>query len=286
MAVVVLLLVLSVSLFRVQQWERAIVLRFGEIIVNDEGGSRVYEPGLYIKIPFADRVVKMDARIQTADGDSNRIATSEQKDLIVDTYVKWRIENFGQFYRRTNGNLNTAQGLLENTVENALRIEFGKRARHQVVSGERTEVMDILRKDTNTLSPELGIKVVDIRVKKINLPDEVSESVYDRMRKERERIANKHRSDGEREANIIRAKADADVQRILAEADRKARQIRGGADATAAEIYAKTYQKDPEFYAFLRSLDAYKASFDSKQDVLVIKPDSEFFRYFKNPGNK
>lgn len=279
--------VLMASAFKVKEWETAIVLQFGEVKTDSSGKVKLYERGLHFRLPIADKVITMDNRIQTFDGEADRIATSEQKDLIVDSYIKWRIKDFDQFYRRTNANYQTAANLLDATVENVLRDEFGQRKRTQVVSGEREEVMGLLLKETKRIAPDLGIEVVDIRIKTINLPVEVSESIYKRMRTERLEVANQHRSDGEKTKRIIYAKTDADVKRILAEGDRKAREIRGDGDAEAAKIYAETYNKNPEFYAFLRSLDAYKASFTGSEDIMVIKPDSEFFKYFKDAkGNR
>lgn len=268
--------------FKVKEWETAIVLQFGDVKKNDDGTAKVYGHGLHFRWPIADKAVIMDKRIQTFDGEADRISTSEQKDLIVDSYIKWRVADFDQFYRKTNANFASAERLLDNTVENALRIEFGKRTRTQVVTGEREEVMGLMLEETQSIAPDLGIEVVDIRVKTINLPTEVSESIYKRMRTERLRVANEHRSEGEKEKRILIAETDAEVQRILAEADRESREIRGQADAQAAKIYAETYNKNPEFYAFLRSLDAYRESFKDSGDILVIKPDSEFFKYFKD----
>ena len=274
--------VLFTCTFKVKEWETAIVLQFGDVKKDAEGKAKIYGRGLHFRWPVADQVVTMDKRIQTFDGEADRISTSEQKDLIVDSYIKWRIADFDQFYRKTNANYRSAERLLDNTVETTLREEFGRRTRTQVVSGEREEVMGLTLEEVKKRAPELGIEVVDIRVKTINLPTEVSESIYNRMRTERLRVANEHRSEGEKEKRIIIAETDAQVQRILAEADRTAREIRGQADAESAKIYAETYNQNPEFYAFLRSLDAYRESFKSTDDVLVIKPDSDFFKYFKD----
>ena len=274
--------VLWTCTFKVKEWETAIVLQFGDVKKDSDGKAKIYERGLHFRWPIADKAITMDKRIQTFDGEADRISTSEQKDLIVDSYIKWKISNFDKFYRKTNANFRAAERLLDNTVENTLREEFGRRTRTQVVSGEREEVMGLTLEEVKKRAPELGIEVIDIRVKTINLPTEVSESIYNRMRTERLRVANEHRSEGEKEKRIIIAQTDAEVQRILAEADRQSREIRGDADAEAAKIYAETYNKNPEFYAFLRSLDAYRESFKDSGDILVIKPDSEFFKYFKD----
>ncbi|GAA0201502.1 protease modulator HflC [Kangiella japonica] len=280
--IVVALAVFWTCTFKVKEWETAIVLQFGDVKKNDDGTAKIYGRGLHFRWPVADKAIIMDKRIQTFDGEADRISTSEQKDLIVDSYIKWKVSNFDKFYRKTNANFRAAERLLDNTVENTLREEFGRRTRTQVVSGEREEVMGLTLEEVKKRAPELGIEVIDIRVKTINLPTEVSESIYNRMRTERLRVANEHRSEGEKEKRIIIAQTDAEVQRILAEADREAREIRGQADAQAAKIYAETYNKNPEFYSFLRSLDAYRESFKDSGDILVIKPDSEFFKYFKD----
>ncbi len=272
--------------FVVNERERALVLAFGEIIADDNGVEKVYEPGLHFKWPLIDSVIKIDARIQTLDGDPDLIKTINQKDLEVDTYVKWKVVDFAHFYRSTGASMIQAQNRLETNIENALLTEFGQRTRQEVVSGEREEVMGRLSREASKISPELGMEIIDVRVKKINLPKQVSQSIYDRMIKERERIANQHRSDGQKEKNIIQSKADAEIRKILAEADRTAREIRGKADAEAAKIYADTYSKNKEFYSFLRSIDAYKASFSDKNDILVIKPDSDFFKYMKDANGK
>ncbi|MCW8855802.1 MAG: protease modulator HflC [Kangiella sp.] len=279
-------IVIMTCTFKVKEWETSIVLQFGDIKKNEEGAAKLYQRGFHFKWPVADKVITMDNRIQTFDGESDRIATSEQKDLIVDSYIKWRIKDFDHFYRRTGANYRVAERLLDNTVENALREEFGKRTRTQVVSGEREEVMGLMLTETQKIAPDLGIEVVDIRVKTINLPTEVSESIYNRMRNERVKIANAHRAEGEKDRQIIIAETDVQIQRILAGADREAREIRGQADAEAAQVYAQTYNKNPEFYSFLRSLDAYKESFKNADDVIVIKPDSDFFKYFKDVDGK
>ncbi|MEM9100864.1 MAG: protease modulator HflC [Pseudomonadota bacterium] len=281
------ILVLSNSLFTVTELDRGLVLRFGKV-VRDVGTdtTKVYTPGLYLKVPWVDKIVRIDSRIQTMDGEPDRIVTSEKKDVIVDTFVKWKVIDFSQFYLRTNGNIREAERLLEKIVDADLRAQIGQRTVLEAVSGEREALMNAIKINTNRAAPEYGIEIVDIRIKKINYPREVYTSVYERMRAERQRVAKEFRSEGQRDANIIRAKVDAEIKRIIADADRESREIMGNADAKAAEIYANTYNKNPEFYAFLRSLDAYKRSFSNKGDVLVIKPDSEFFEYMKRPDLK
>ncbi len=271
------------SLFVVEEGERAIVKRFGVIQKNDDGKTRVYEPGLRFKVPLIDQVFSMNARIMTLDAAADRFVTSEQKDLMVDSYVKWRITDFGKFYLATQGgNQLIAESLLQSKINNGLRSEFGSRTIKEIVSGSRDELQQEALRATREDAAELGIEVVDVRVKQINLPREVSEFIYDRMRAQREAVARAHRSEGQEKAEVIRAGADARATVILAEAERKSRTLRGEGDGLAAKIYADTYGKNPEFYALLRSLDAYKASFRSKDDVLVISPDSEFFQFMNS----
>ncbi|MBY6187652.1 protease modulator HflC [Marinobacter hydrocarbonoclasticus] len=270
------------SLFVVEEGERAIVKRFGVILKDSDGGTQVYEPGLRFKVPLIDQVFTLNARILTLDAAADRFVTSEQKDLMVDSYVKWRITDFGQFYLATQGNQLLAESLLQSKINNGLRSEFGSRTIKEIVSGSRDELQQEALRATRTDAAELGIEVVDVRVKQINLPREVSEFIYDRMRAQREAVARAHRSEGQEKAEVIRAGADARATVILAEAERKSRTLRGEGDGAAAKIYADTYGQNPEFYALLRSLDAYKASFRSKDDVLVISPDSEFFQFMNS----
>lgn len=311
--VVVVLALLLMSMFVIPEGERGIVIRFGRVLKDNNDISRIYEPGLHFKMPMFDRVKTLDARIQTMDGRSDRFVTSEKKDVIIDSYVKWRIEDFGQFYLATGGgNTLTAEALLERKVTDVLRSEIGAREIKQIVSGprnsdvlpdspdsdvvtteaakqaleidgQRDQIMENVLEDTRqSAMKDLGVRVVDFRMKKINLPDEISESIYRRMRAERESVARKHRSQGREKAEVIKAQAELEVATILAEADKTARVTRGGADARAAKIYADAYNKDPEFFGFLRSLRAYEKSFSQKSDILVLDPNSEFFQYMNN----
>ena len=281
-AILITLLVLATgSLFVVREGQRAIVIQFGKVQRDaDTGDTRVFEPGLHFKLPFIDSVRQLDARIQTLDDSPDRFVTSEKKDLIVDSYVKWRIKDFARYYLSTNGgNKLQAEALLKQKVNNGLRTEFGSRTIAQIVSGERTELMEQAMEQASSSSDELGIEIVDVRVKQINLPTEVSNSIFQRMRAERAAVAREHRSEGQEQAEVIKANIEAKVTVMLADAERNARQLRGEGDATAAQIYAEAYSKNPEFYGFLRSMDAYRASFNSKDDILVVEPDSDFFRY-------
>lgn len=284
-AIAVTLAVLSFSsLFVVTEGSKAIVIQFGKVKRDaDTEQTRVYSPGLHFKAPFVDKVKVLDARIQTLDDAPDRFVTSEKKDLIVDSYVKWKINDFARYYLSTGGgNKSQAEALLKQKVNNGLRSEFGARTISQIVSGERSELMDSALVQASQSSDELGIEIVDLRVKQINLPTKVSNSIFQRMRAERAAVAREHRSQGKEQAEVIRADIDARVTVMLADAERNARSLRGQGDASAAKIYADTYSKNPEFYAFLRSMDAYKNSFNSKQDVLIVEPDSDFFRFMKN----
>ena len=283
-AIIVILGVLaSGSLFVVKEGTRAIVIQFGKV-QKDSGTeiTKVFAPGLYFKVPFIDTVRHLDARVQTLDDAPDRFVTSEKKDLIVDSYVKWRIDDFERYYLSTGGNRLQAEALLKQKVNNGLRSEFGTRTIPQIVSGERSELMNEAMEQASESSDELGIEIVDVRVKQINLPLEVSNSIFQRMRAERAAVAREHRSEGQEQADIIRAEIDARVTIMLADAERKARQMRGQGDAEAASIYANTYSKNPEFYSFLRSMDAYRSSFNSKQDVLIVDPSSDFFNYLNS----
>ncbi|MCZ8531032.1 protease modulator HflC [Alteromonas sp. PRIM-21] len=286
-AFVLLVLLASGSLFAVKEGERAIVIQFGKVQRDDAtGDTKVFEPGLHFKLPFIDSVRVLDARIQTLDGSPDRFVTSEKKDLIVDSYVKWRIDDFARYYLSTGGNKLQAEALLKQKVNNGLRSEFGTRTIAQIVSGERSALMNQAMEQASTSSDELGIEIVDVRVKQINLPTEVSNSIFQRMRAERAAVAREHRSEGQEQAEVIKANIDAKVTVMLADAERNARQLRGEGDAIAAQIYADAYSKNADFYSFLRSMDAYKESFNSKQDVMVIAPDSDFFKYMnQSNGN-
>ncbi|WP_395338116.1 protease modulator HflC [Ningiella sp. W23] len=272
------------SIFVVAEGTRAIVITFGKVGQEVDGSTKVYSPGIHFKIPFFDRVQRLDARIQTLDERADRFVTIEKEDLIVDSYVKWKIQDFGRYWLSTGGVKEQAEILLKQKVNNGLRSEFGSRTIQQIVSGERSELMDEAMIQASTSSDELGIEIIDVRVKQINLPQEISNSIFERMRAERAAAAREYRSEGQEQAEIIRANVDAKVTVMLADAERNARQLRGEGDAQAAQIYAQTYSKDPEFFSFLRSMDAYRQSFNSKQDVLIVEPDSDFFRYLNNQG--
>jgi modulator of FtsH protease HflC len=274
------------SLFVVKEGERGIVVQFSKIKRDEAGLPVVYEPGLHFKFPVIEKVRKLDARIQTLDDAPDRFVTVEKKDLIVDSFVKWRISDFATYYLATNGgNKKTAENLLDQKVNNGLRSAFGTRTIKEIVSGERQQLMQQAIQAAKS-SSDLGIEVLDVRVKQINLPVKVSNSIYQRMRTERQEVAKAHRSEGAEKAEIIRADVDAKITVMLAEAEREAQTLRGQGDAQAAKVYADAFNKNPEFFAFVRSLEAYKNSFNSKNDILVIQPDSEFFKYMKSTSGK
>ena len=282
-AIAVAAMVCFSSVFIVDEGQKGIVVQFGKVKRVDSGEPRLYEPGLHFKVPLIDQVRKMDARIQTIDSQADRFVTSEKKDLIIDSYVKWKIEDFSKYYLATGGgNKIQAEDLLKRKINNGLRSEIGNRTIKDIVSGERSTVMeDALMKMAR--SSELGIKVVDVRIKQINLPVEVSSSIYQRMRAERTAVAREHRSQGREQAEILRADIDRKVTVMIADAESNARQLRGEGDAEAARIYADSYKKDPEFFSFVRSMEAYRKSFTGGNELMVLKPDSEFFRYLKSP---
>ncbi|WP_087024499.1 protease modulator HflC [Thaumasiovibrio subtropicus] len=276
--------VLLSSMYVVDQAERGIVVRFGRILDDGAGTAKIRGPGLHFKLPIFDTVHKLDARLQTMDGSADRFVTSEKKDVIIDSFVKWRITDFGKFYLATGGgNILTAEALLQRRVADGLRNQIGSKTIQELVSEKRDQVMDAVLVSAQRSSEDLGITVVDVRIKKINLPDEISESIYQRMRAEREAVARRHRSQGREKAEVLRAQAELEVAITLAEAEREALTKRGEADAEVARVYADAFNKDAEFFAFLRSLSAYEASFSSKNDVMVLDPNSEFFRFMKDP---
>lgn len=276
-AVLLVVMVGSKSLYIVKETERAIKLRFGEVVEAD------IPPGLHVKIPFVNTVRKFEGRIMTLDARPQAFLTLEKKRLIVDSFVKWRIDNVEKYYTATSGDEFRAADLLSSRIETSLRNQFGERTLTELISGEREEVMGaVIRGLSQLAQSELGIEVIDVRVKRIELPQEVSASVYERMRSERLRLARELRSRGKELAEGIRADADRQRAVILADAFREAEIIRGEGDAQAASIYADAFNRDPEFYAFYRSLKAYREAFSGDGDMFVLDPGSEFFRYLKS----
>ncbi|MBK9663682.1 MAG: protease modulator HflC [Nitrosomonas sp.] len=269
----------SSAVYIVDERQQAILFQLGEVI------DVKTKPGLYFKIPFAQNVRFFEKRILTMNTEEpERFITSEKKNVLVDLFVKWRIVDVKQYYISVRGDEGLAQTRLAQTINASLRDEFGNRTVHDVVSGERDVIMEIMRQKADADARSIGVEVVDVRLKRVDLPQEVSESVYRRMEAERKRVANELRSTGAAESEKIRADADRQREVILAEAYREAQKTMGDGDSQAAATYATAFQKDSEFYAFWRSMDAYKQSFKNKSDMLVLEPTSDFFKYMKNPA--
>lgn len=280
----VILGTVALSMFTIYQTDFAMILRFQKILVDKNDKSIVYDPGLHFKLPIIDDVVRFDMRSMTLDIKASRITTIEKKDVWVDYYVLWRIKDIAQYYKRTQALRSKAEGLLEHKANAVLKIEIGQLTIKEVVSSARSELMGRLRTITGENADDLGIEVIDVRIKRIDLPKEVSDSVYTRMRAERQRIANTFRADGEKESITLRAEADRRKTVIIATAQQQANKICGEGDAQALDIYAKAYGKSPQFFEFYRSIEAYKESFKNKDDILVLKPEGEFFKFFNNAG--
>lgn len=276
--IVVLFLLVTSSLFIVDQRQSAIVFQLGEVV------SVKTAPGLYFKIPMVQNVRFFDNRILTMDSEEpERFITSEKKNVLVDLFVKWRIIDVKQYYISVRGDEELARVRLSQTVNSSLRDEFGTRTVHDVVSGQREKIMEIMRQKADTDARKIGVEVVDVRLKRVDLPQEVSESVYRRMEAERKRVANELRSTGFADSEKIRSNADRQREVIMAKAYGDAQKTKGEGDAKAAKIYADAFQKNPEFYSFYRSMEAYKQSFKNKSDMMVLEPNSDFFKYLKNP---
>jgi len=276
---VTVLVVLAMSVFTVDQRQFAVVQQLGEV------RQVITEPGLYFKIPLIQNVRFFEKRIITLDNaEPERFITSEKKNVLVDSYIKWRIIDPKLYYISVSGDESRAKTRLNQTVNAGLREEFGKRTVHDVVSGEREKIMEQMREKADADARKIGVQIVDVRVKRVELPTEVSDAVYRRMEAERKRVANELRSEGSAEAEKIRADADRQREIIIAEAYRDAQKIKGEGDAKASTIYAEAFGKSPEFYAFYRSLEAYRSSFKNKGDVMVVEPSSDFFKYMKSIG--
>jgi membrane protease subunit HflC len=278
-ALLVAAVLASLSLFTVDQRESAIVFQLGEI------KHVVAEPGLKVKFPLIQNVRYFDTRILTLDTpDAERFITSEKKNVLVDSFVMWRINDVKQYYVSVRGDEALAVTRLNQTVNSTLREEFGKRTVQEVVSGERDKIMTVVREKLEDDAKRIGVQIVDVRLKRVELPQEVSEAVYRRMEAERRAVASELRSQGFSDAEKIRAEADKDREVIVAEAYREAQRVKGEGDARATAVYARAFNESPEFYAFYRSLEAYRSSFRNRSDVLVLDPSSDFFKYLKNPG--
>lgn len=278
-AIVIILVIANMSLFTVDQTQQAIVFRLGEVV------SIKTKPGLYWKLPLVEDVRFFDIRIHTVDTEEpERFLTSEKKNVLVDSFVKWRIRNVQQYYVSVGGDERRARDRLNKTVNDSLRAEFGKRTVYQVISGERDEIIELMREKVDDDARKIGVQVVDVRLKRVDLTQEISEAVYRRMEAERKRVANELRSTGFAEAEKIRADADREREVIIAKAYRDAQTVKGEGDAQAAAIYARAFRQDPDFYDFYRSLDAYRETFRNKGDLLILEPDSAFFKYMQKPG--
>ena len=277
LAVAVAFLILSSAVFTVNERQTAIKLFLGEITRSD------YEPGLHFKVPVLERVIKFDKRILTMDVPPEPVLTNEEKNVIVDTFVKWRIEDPNLFFTSVSGNEQFANARLAQFARESLRNAFGKLTIREVVSSARSTLRDAIREPVDAQAEALGIDIVDMRVKKVELPDDVRDSVYQRMQVDREKVAREIRSQGEESAKRIRAAADRIREETLATAYAEAEQTRGSGDAESARVYAEAYTQDPEFYELYRSLSAYRNAFSGNGDVLVLQPDSEFFKYFNGP---
>ena len=271
----IVIAVISMSVYTVDEREQALVFRFGEIITTDT------EPGIKFKMPFVNSVKFFDDRIQTMDADPQSYLTLEKKNLIVDSFVKWRIRDVREYYVRLGGSKIRAHSRLSKRVNDAIRDEIGKRSVKDVVSGDRVLIMDIVRKAVDQEAAGLGLEVVDARLKRVDLDPDINETVYNRMRAERERVAKELRAQGEEEAEKIRADADRQRQVLIAEANRTAEQIKGEGDARATNIYAAAYGQDEEFFRFYKSLEAYKNTFSDKSDLFIVDPNSDFMQYMK-----
>ncbi|WP_127470817.1 protease modulator HflC [Thiomicrorhabdus aquaedulcis] len=278
--VAAILFIGSSSVYVINQWETGVVLRLGEIVKAD------VEPGLHLKVPFINNVRTFDARLQTLDAQTERYLTSEKKNLEVDSFVKWRIKDVALFYTTMNGDNRLAGLRLSQIVKDGLRAEFGNRTVNEVISGERVEIANRIRNSTAEAAKSFGIQIDDVRIKRIDLAKDISESVYRRMEAERNRVAKDLRSKGAEAAEKIRADADRQRVVILADAYSEAEILRGKGDATSAEIYALAYSKDAEFYNFYHSMNAYQAAFNEKSDVMLVDPKSDFFKYFNKSAEQ
>ncbi len=280
---VLVFLIIATSIFTVRQGQHAIVLRLGRLVNDPQTNAcLILAPGLHAKLPFIESVRIFDTRLQTLDIKSSRIVTKEKKDVMVDYYVKWKIEDLARYFKSTGGNAFKAETLLEQQLNTSLRAQFGKRTISDVVSGGRDDLMDVLREGAERQASELGVHVVDVRIKGIELPANTSNAIYQRMRADMQKIANHHRADGHAKAEEISAMADAEVTVLLATARSEGQVIRAEGQAKAAEIYANAFGKNKDFFAFYRSLKAYEGSFTSKQDVLVLDQNNDFFNYFRS----
>lgn len=294
MALVILSLLMGSSLFTVYESSRVIIARLGALKSDAQGTVLIYGPGLHWKLPAIDKVHVFDTRLHMSEVPSERIVTKEKEVLLVDLFVQWRIADYALYYNATQGQglgdglsgLERAQQLLRQNVKGILHAEFGQRTLQEVVSGERKELTEKMAKRSNENVKAYGMEIIDLRVNRVEYPPEVNEKVFARMSSERKRVAVGYRASGESKAAIIRAEADRKAKVMIAEAQKESEQLRGEGDAKASEIYAKSFNQSPEFYQFYRSLEAYRKAFNTKQDIFILKPDSDFFKYFRNVPQK
>ncbi len=291
---VILSLFAGSSLFTVYESSRVIIARLGALQSDSEGTVQIYGPGLHWKLPVIDKIHVFDTRLHMTEVPSERIVTKEKEVLLVDLFVQWRIKDYALYYNATQGQglgdglsgLDRAQQLLRQNVKGILHAEFGQRTLQEVVSGERRELTEKMAKRSNENVKAYGMEIIDLRVNRVEYPPEVNEKVFARMSSERKRVAVGYRASGESKAAIIRAEADRKAKVMVAEAQKESEQLRGEGDAKASEIYAKSFNQSPEFYQFYRSLEAYRKIFNTKQDLFILKPDSDFFKYFRNVPQK
>jgi membrane protease subunit HflC len=284
---IVILIILFASMFTVREGQRAIVVKLGEIVTNPQTKQAlVIEPGLHFKTPFITNARDFSVKLQTMNVESQRILTAEQKYVMVSYYAKWRIDNLPLFYTRTGGYEVRAEQLLQQKINGTLRAAFGKRTIKEVISGERLNLMTMLKDQAEKSASNLGLHVVDVRIVGIDLPQSVQESVFKRMRTEREQVATQHRAQGTAQQEVIMAEADRRVVVDLATAKAKSQEIRAAGDQAAGKIYSEAYSKDPGFYALYRSLEAYRNVFDKSDTVMVLRPEGQFFKYFTQDKSK
>ncbi len=257
----------------------------GRVKLSEQGRPYMKGPGIHMKLPIVTSVVFFDTRLQTLGAKPERIPTKDQKFVYVDYFVKWKIKNYYQFYLTTENQFNRVIDLLKPKVSDSLKAEFGKKSLEEVVSEDRTNIMSKIKEAIIVKAESLGVEIVDMRIKKIDLPEEVRESVYNRMRTKRQKVANAHRYEGQKRGEQLRAEADFNSKKIIAQAAKDAEILRGEADAKAANIYSSAYNRDPEFYQFYRSMKAYDNVFSNNENVLVLGPDSDFFKYFSKQRN-
>lgn len=282
LSVLFIIMLLWSTTFTVTEGQAALKLWLGKLEQDPKTHhAQIIGPGLHAKVPMLHQIRFFDMRLRTLDVQSSRIVTSEKKDVLVDYYVKWQIDDLGTYFIRTSGEAKRAEMLLSQQLNDALRAEFGRRTIADVVAEDRTDIMSRLSEVANKNAQPLGIKIVDVRIKRIDLPDEVSNAVFETMKAERKRVADEHRARGQSSAEAIRADADATVTVLLAKAQNEAEQIRGNGDAQAARIYAQAFQKDPDFYSFNQSLITYAKALANQKTVFVMKPDGQFFQYLK-----